>query len=326
MKYIIDSRYKKLHKICVQTNAILAICKRGRSLDFPIALRALEEELFDLEPLKSPPFTREQIAQVDSIEEDAKELLLLPENLEELGEKLLEKAELLLIEIDPFTFSLDDSLGVRKAQIVEYTKELQIYLQAHILHLEGKATSIIDEKLIVEDITSDIKRIEKKQMKTPERQIVDQILKSNEAYQNKPNQENARNYLQVAIDAEFFFRGNKTPYKSLSELVKYLMKVYQEADKKMTSEKEAFPKFTAPLRHPSVANAVSKLKDIKLNSKPLMTARENLLFAYENAALEDGGSFISRCRAIDFYKLFGNELDEFDDLLSERPDRDMKIT
>ncbi len=326
MKYLIDARYKKLHKICIQTNAILAICKRGRSLDFPIALRALEEEIHDLEILKSPPFTKEQIKQIDRIEDDAKDLLLLPENLDEIGEKLLEKAEQLLIEIDPFTLSLEDSIGVRKAQMVEYTKELQIYLQAHILHLEGKATSIIDEKLIVEDITSDIRRIEKKEMKTLERNIVDKILKSNEVYQKKPTKETARDYLKIAIDAEHLFRGAKVPYKTLSELVKYLMKAYQQADKKMTSEKEAFAKFTAPLRHPSIVNAVSKLKEIKLNAKPLMTARENLLFAYENAALEDGVSFISRCRAIDFYKLFGNELDEFDDLLAERPDKDQKIT
>lgn len=325
MKYIIDARYKKVHKLCVHINAILSICKRGRSLDFGISLKNLQNELQDLEALKSPPFTKEQIAHVEEIEEKANELLLLPDDMEEIGEKLLEKSERLLIDIDPFTYSLDDSLGVRKAQMVEYTKELQIYLQAHILHLEGKQTSIIDEKLIVEDITADIRRIDSKEMKTDERKIVDKILKSNKTYQKKTTLDNARNYLQIALDAEHLFRGNKAPFKTLNELIQYLLKVYQDADKKMTSDKKAFATFTSPLRHPSVANAMNKLKDLKITSKPLISSRDNMLFAYENGALEDGETFISRCRAIDFYKLFGHELDEFDDLLRERPDKDLKI-
>ncbi len=325
MKYILDSRYKKLHALCVHTNTILNTCKRGRSVDFSISLRALQDELQDLEALKSPPFSKDQIEQTEEIEKIANDFLLLPENLEEVGQSLLEKSELLLVEIDPFTYSLEDSLGVRKSQVVELTKELQIYLQAHVLNLEGKASSIIDEKLIVEDITNDIRRIEKKQLKNEEKNILEKLFKSNATYQSNTSLDSARGYLQVALDAEHLFRGAKTPYKTLTELIKYLLKVYQEADKLMTSEKESFSSFTTLLRQPLFAAGVNRLKSLKLNSKDLISSRENLLFAYENGGLENGETFISRCRAIDFYKLLGHELDDFDDLLSERPDKDLKL-
>ena len=326
MKYIIDHRYKKLNAICVHTNTILSICKRGRSNDLATYIKALQDELNDLEPLKSTPFSEKQIQCIEQIEEKSRLFLLLPEDLEKAGLDLLSETEGLMIDIDPFAYSLEDSIGIRKSQLVELAKELQVYIHAHILSLEGKASSIIDEKLIIQDISSDISRINKKALKKVEKVMIDKLLKQNDEYQKEPSLKTTRPFSDLALAAEHVFSEKKAPYKTLAEMIKFLAKVYATSDKNMTSEKESFSKFTSPLRESLVSSAISQLKDLKLNSKPLQTCRENLIFAYENGAVEDGGTFISRCRAIDFYKLFGHELEEFEDLLRDRPDKDMKLS
>ncbi len=325
MKYLIDHRYKKLNAIRMHTLSILSTYKRGRSEEFSPQILALHEELQEIKPIKSAPLTPEEIAMAESLEKTAHEFLLLPQNLEEVGRELLEKTQLLMSKIDPFTYTLEESVGVRKSRLVELTQEIQTYIESYMIQLEGNATSIIDEKLIIQDIVSDIKRIEKNELNSKELEMIDKIIKLNIVYQKDPNLSTTQIFSELASEAEHLFRGNTTPYKNLKELIKYLLKIYNEIDTVMTSEKEGFSKFMTPLRSPLVIQSIDRLRDLKLNSKPLMTSREHLLFAYENALLEDGATFISRCRAIDFTKLFGYELRDFDDLLTDRPDKDLKI-
>ena len=326
MKYLIDHRYKKLNAICIHALSILSTYKRGRSQDFSAYLQALHEELQEIEPIKSTPMTTEQIGLVESIEMAAQKFLLLPENFEEAGFELIEKSQLLMSEIDPFTLTLEDSVGVRKSRLVELSLEIQTYIEAHILHLEGKASSIIDEKLIIQDSVSDIKRIETGELKKEEIEMIDKLIDQNLLYQKESNLSTTHTFSLLALEAERLFRGNNSPYNNLWDLVQYLLKTYNEIAELVSSEEDAFSEFTGPMRAPPMIKAIKTLKDLKLNSKPLMTSRDHLLFAFENALIEEGETFISRCRVVDYAKLFGHELREFTELLAERPDKNLKIS
>ena len=325
MKYLIDHRFKKLHTICMHVASILSSYKRGRSFNLSPSLRALQEEIEDLDSFKSPPFTKEQVAQVEALEIHARHLLLLPDNLEEIGSQLLKQTEQLLIQIDPFTYTLEESADVRRSRIVELTTEIQLYIQNYLLELEGNATSIIDEKLIIQDIMNDIKRIETKELNEGEVDILQQLFVQNVLFQKCPTLEETSCFAKLAKDVEHLFREKRPLYTTLTEMIEFLLSVFQKSNALMTSEESDFAKFTAPLRSFAVATALMRLEKIVLHTKPLISSRENILFAYENGLLEEGNTFISRCRAIDFYKLFGYELSDFAKALQNTPEKDVKL-
>lgn len=325
MKYLIDYRFRKLQAITFQTSSFLSICQNGHSYDLGIVLRNLQTEIQGLKTLKSPPFTPEQIARVEEIEQRGMALLLLPDDYEEAGKELLEVSERLMTEIDPFVLAYPDSLSLRKAHFIELSKEVQHYAHAHLLAMEGKASPLVDSQIALRNIFQNVKNIEKDGLSDKEKEVYDRLFDAYLQHESEVTPLTARVMTQVASEAEHIFGHEEAPYKTLWELSQFLLKIAQESTSSMSSEREGFVQFATPLRKEVVHQGIHRLKHLKLNAKPLINARDNLIFAYENGAQEDGETLISRCRAIDFYKLFYYELREFVLLLNDRPDRDLKL-
>jgi Ribonuclease G/E len=208
MKYIIDFRFKAIHSIIVSTKEVLLTCKRGRSETLPPLLEKLQEVYTELSNMKSAPFEKEQIKQVEKIETLLGDFLHLPENLESVGETLLSHTKELLGAIDPFTFSYDESSGIRRSRIVEFAKELQVYLKSTLLRLEGLASSLVEEKAIVEEVMQDIRRISQKGFKSEEKGLLQILFAAFDTYAKQPTHENVSFFFDAAVSLEHLFKGS----------------------------------------------------------------------------------------------------------------------
>jgi hypothetical protein len=208
MKYIIDFRFKAIHSITVYVKEVLDCCKRGRSQTLTPLLEKLQLVYTELSTMKSAPFEKKQIKQVEKTETLLGEFLHLPENLEQIGESLLSHTKELLNAIDPFTFSYDESLGIRRSQIVEFTKELQVYIKSTLLRFEGLASSLVEEKTIIEEIMQDIERISQKQFKSEEKGVLQILFAGFDSYTKDPSHETATLFFDAAVAVEDLFKGN----------------------------------------------------------------------------------------------------------------------
>jgi len=208
MKYIIDHRFKTIHSIIVSTKEVLHSCKRGRSEMLTPLLEKLHLVYTELSTMKSAPFEKGEIQKVEKIETLLGDFLHLPENLESVGETLLSHTKELLNAIDPFTFSYDESIGIRRSRIVEFTKELQIYLKNTLLRLEGAASSLTEEKTIIEEIMTDIHRISQKQFKSQEKGLLQILFACFDSYVKDPSYENTSFFFDAAVAVEHLFKGD----------------------------------------------------------------------------------------------------------------------
>lgn len=206
MKYLLDDRYKKIHSVIVTVNSISHVCRRGQSKELFPYLTQLQSHLEGLDVLKSIPFHQDQIQMVSSIEDSIRLFLHLPENLLEEGEHLVEQCKKLLETIDPFTFSFDDSVGIRRSQVVEFTKELQMYLKANLLQLQGLASSLVDEKSAIEDIMFDLKRISQEKFKQKEKKMLEILEEAFKEYEKDGSLEVVQSFYMAAIELESLFQ------------------------------------------------------------------------------------------------------------------------
>src|SRR3990167_9105461 len=185
MKYLIDYRYKVVHSIKVIISSILSICERGYSKDFDTKLDLLNKLISDLSPMMAPPFNDKMIGQLKKLQSDLEEFILLPNDLEKRGQKLVQATKSLLSSIDPFHFSDEETPNIRRSQIVEIAQNLQIYLQRHILALQGKATSLVDEKMIVLELLTELSLISLDPFSGPEKKSIEELFSSRLSYETE---------------------------------------------------------------------------------------------------------------------------------------------
>jgi hypothetical protein len=209
MKYLIDHRYKVLHSIKVTVSSILSICHRGRSKDLNAKLDLLIKLVPDLKAMIAPPFREKMVASLKKLYSDLEDFLLLPDDFEKRGNKLLQAIKPLLHEIDPFHFSEDETPNIRRSQIVELSQNLQIYLQRNILDLQGKATSLFDEKEVIKEIISELVLISLEPFEESEKKAMEELFAMHLIYQSETILSHAQMLLSKAVYVESAFKGEK---------------------------------------------------------------------------------------------------------------------
>ncbi len=209
MKYIIDYRYKTIHSLKVTISSILSICERGRSKDLNSKLDFLTKLLPELKTITAPPFTEKMNGYLKKLHSDIEEFLLLPEDLEKRGNKIIQSIKPLLHEIDPFHFTEDETPNIRRSEIVELTQNLQIYLQRNILDLQGKATSLIDEKATIKEILSEMVLISLESFEEKEKKTIEELFAIHLIYNSETTLSHAQLLLTQAILVESTFKNRK---------------------------------------------------------------------------------------------------------------------
>jgi len=213
MKYLIDHRYKTIHSIKVTISSILAICERGRSKDLHAKLDLLLKLLPELKSMMSPPFGEKMNGYLKKLHSDIDEFLLLPDDLEKRGNKINSSIKSILTEIDPFHFTEDETPNIRRSQIVELSQNLQIYLQRNILNLQGKATSLIDEKETIKEIVSELVLISLDPFDEIEKKAMEELFALHLVYQSETILSHTQLLLNQAIIVETTFKGSKKTKK-----------------------------------------------------------------------------------------------------------------
>ncbi len=209
MKYIINHRYKIIHSLKVTIGSILSICERGRSKDLNSKLDLLTKLLPELKTMMAPPFGEKMNGYLKKLHSDIDEFLLLPDDLEKRGNKIIQAIKSLLQEIDPFHFTEDETPNIRRSEIVELTQNLQIYLQRNILDLQGKATSLIDEKATIKEIINELILISLESFDEKEKQTIEELFAIHLVYQSETNLLHAGLLLKQAIQVETAFKTRK---------------------------------------------------------------------------------------------------------------------
>ncbi|MBM3192327.1 MAG: hypothetical protein FJZ63_06740 [Chlamydiae bacterium] len=214
MKYLIDYRYKVVHSIKVTVSSILSICEKGHSKEFGTKFDLLNKLIPDLSPMMTPPFNEKMIDQLKKLQAELEEFILLPDDLEKRGHKLVQATKSLLSFIDPFHFSAEETPHVRRSQIVEITQNLQIYLQRQILALQGKATSLIDEKSIIQEFLTELFLISIDPFSETEKKAIEDLFSSRIAYEIETSLAHTQQLLNQAILVESTFKTQKPKKKS----------------------------------------------------------------------------------------------------------------
>lgn len=209
MKYIINHRYKTIHSLKVTISSILSICERGRSKDLNSKLDLLTKLLPELKTMMAPPFGEKMNGYLKKLHSDIDEFLLLPDDLEKRGNKIIQAIKSLLQEIDPFHFTEDETPNIRRSEIVELTQNLQIYLQRNILDLQGKATSLIDEKATINEIINELILISLESFDEKEKKTIEELFAIHLVYQSETNLHHAQLLLNQAIQVETAFKTRK---------------------------------------------------------------------------------------------------------------------
>ena len=213
MKYLIDYRYKVVHSVKVTVASILTICDKGQSKDFSVKFDLLTKLMPELKPMMAPPFNDKMITHIKKLHTDLEEFILFPEDLDKRGNKILQSTKSLLSSIDPFHFSDEETPNIRRSQIVELTQNLQIYLQRNILSLQGKATSLIDEKAIIQELLTEISLISLDPFDDKEKKTIEELLASRLIFEREPSLAHAQALLHQATLVETQFKKTKPKKK-----------------------------------------------------------------------------------------------------------------
>jgi hypothetical protein len=209
MKYIINHRYKVLHSIKVTVSSILSICERGRSKDLSVKLDSLMKLVPEIKIMMAPPFGEKMNGHLKKLHSDVEEFLLLPDDFEKRGNKIIQAIKPLLQEIDPFHFAEDETPNIRRSQIVELAQNLQIYLQRTILNLQGRATSLFDEKHVIGEMIGELDLISLEPFDEKEKQTVEELFSLYLVYNAEPILSHAQMLLTQAIYVESAFKSEK---------------------------------------------------------------------------------------------------------------------
>ncbi len=209
MKYLIDHRYKVIHSIKVTISSILAICERGRSKDLNTKLDLLTKLLPEIKTMMAPPFGEKMNGFLKKLYSDIDEFLLLPEDLDKRGSKIVQAIKPILHDMDPFHFTEDETPNIRRSQIVELAQNLQIYLQRNILDLQGKATSLIDEKATIKEIVGELILISLDPFEESEKKSLEELFALHLVYQSETSLSHAQLLLNQAILVETTFKTTK---------------------------------------------------------------------------------------------------------------------
>jgi len=308
MKYIIDYRYKVINSLLVTTNWVLSSYDRGKSDEFSKSLESLSDQLPPLSELMSPPFNPIQITELEKLKQSVSSFLQLPDNFQEEGSLLKAQLKTFLNEIDPFSLSYEETIENRKGQILELIKDLQIYIEISILSLEGQATSLIDEKALIQDITSEIKNIENSDFETLELETLSDLIVASEEHLKNPNFENAREFLLQTLKVEKLFHKNFEETITPSEIICLLHETFTMVQEEVSDKEESYELFTQVMNNEAVQILLHELSNISFGEPVQDQMLINALLNYEAAIAEDGETEFSRYKAIDHYKIFGEEL------------------
>lgn len=144
---------------------------------------------------------------------DIDEFLLLPDDLDKRGQKINQAIKSILNELDPFHFTEDEVPNIRRSQIVELAQNLQIYLQRNILDLQGKATSLIDEKETIKEIVGELVLISLDPFDDKEKGSLEELFALHLVYQSETILSHAKLLLAQAIQVETIFKNDKKTKK-----------------------------------------------------------------------------------------------------------------
>ena len=318
MKYIINSAYQKINSISTILSNILHICKTGRSEELSPAIEDLQYSFENIKGLVEGPFTKKHINLMKDIYVDMQEILQLPEGIQKICKVTLMKCKHLLKELDPFNFVYDEDAKFLKGQMLEFVKELQIYLKASILVATGDATSLTDEKAIIKDVMNDITDIEVTEFTKVEQEGYTNLCDLHKKYDKNSSTENLNKFYNFSLEMEKTLTSDKSSREeTVFSAILFLCEQFTKCKGDMNTEEEAFPKYTTSLKAEKSKTSIEELKKVKFSEARAEKSRQNVLFAYEIATKEIGATFDSRCRAIDFYKLLGSELDKLKKLFED---------
>lgn len=277
MKYIIEHRYKTIHGLYTALTHVISAYDMGRTSDFTRSFGTLLDIYPQLGWMMSPPSLDKEILILKKIEEELYLFLQLPDNFSEMGKDLISKCKELLYSLDPFTFSFDEPIGIRKSQIVEYARDLQIFIQTNLLSLEGEASSLIDEIGFITNIINDIKRMKSDDFERIEKEELQMLLEFGDAHIARPTIEKGNYFFDQALKVEKIFRGLVNIDKNNDDeytlnLITTLLEVF-EGEKTISAE-------------PVILSLIEELNNI-----PLEGARDDFrkqaIASYKYALLED---------------------------------------
>jgi hypothetical protein len=311
MRYLLDARYKTLHSLALSSQQLLTICERGLSDKLYTTTTQIQELLPFLETYQSPPFTKEESKLLSDLHTKLSHIIHLPEDViakikevEPTFNKLLNKME--AFEISDISTQQED-----KNSILDLLHNLKIYLQVHILDLEGTAHSIVNEMKHIRDIIQELKDLPEDSLEGWAQENLVDLLLAIELFQQKDSISTSEILLQRVLDLEFSLQSDKKWYcKEIEDGLFVLLQTFLEAEDAISSEEPLFTTFRNSVISPLTEDMLTKLRNHAFHEDKLKLVADMVLFSYEVLLEEKGGSLASRCRFIDFFQLFSNAIQD----------------
>ena len=311
MNYLIDARYKTLHSLAVHLGEVIAIYERGDSLKLYPTVKEIQTLLPLLETYQSPPFSKEESLSLEAIHKELSPLLHLPQDLLPRTQMVLHKLEEFLLKLEAFTLNLEAPESVEKSYLLDLLHNLKLYLQVHLLDLEGKAHSIIHEKEQIRLTLQELVELPQECF-TPggEKDLLNFLLAA-KFFEEKDSLEATHLLLQRTLDLEFSLQHHESWYsKELEEKLSKLLQETLKAEEFISSEEPLFTKFKEHTLSPLAEETIMKLQEKAFPQEPLQLMTNTVLFSYRVLKDEAGDTLASRCRFVEFFRLFTSSLEE----------------
>lgn len=319
MRYLLDARYKTLHSLALTLRNLTLVCERGLSEKLYPTTTEIQETLPLLETYQSAPFEKEEIKTLKDLHKDLSLLVHLPQDVIPQSKETLAKLETLLSKLEPFSLEeteisevIDEPrISLSKNPTLDLLHNLKIYLQVHILDLEGTAKSIINEMDHINNIIKELKDVPCEEFEGWAQENLIDFLLAAELFQKKDSIKTAEILLQRALDLEFSLQSTREWYsKEIEEKLLSLLELFMEAEESISSEEPLFTIFKEKIMSTPTQEIISKLEDYPFHEDKLKLVADTVLFSYEVLLEEKGHTLASRCRFIDFFHLFSNAIQE----------------
>ena len=313
MKYLIDHRYKLLQSISSSTQYLSSIYKAGESASLKVTLDTLQKTIALLDAMTSTPFGADEQKRIQQVKTQLLQILQLPENLEECIKKVQWECQALLEKLEPFVLSSEDTIESRKLQIHECFKSLHAYNEQFCHCLENKEV-LPYMQLVINDLSS----IKREDLPEKMQSLVGHTIAAFQTLIQSISAEHANALGTLLLEGISEAGGQPVAPDERLETLEYLAEKFAKAQKVLSTDDTSIESLQNILRTQEVVDAVIKVTDMEFHNTELDKIKETLFVSFQNAVLEPGDTYGSRCRMVDLYQLFGHQVHKLLELLKNR--------
>lgn len=312
MKYLIDHRYKLLQSISSSLQYLETLYQTGESASFKVTLDALQKCIPLIDVMHSTPFGQEENTRIQKVKDGLLHILQLPPDIKEKMQLTQTECGTLLQNLEPFVLSCEDTIDSRKLQIHECLNSLVAY-HTQLSRNVKDGSPLPYMQLIANDLSA----IKREDLPTDLAQGVEKALATFLALSKAPSQENAEYFDAALKEAIVHFGGTVKESDEKTGALEFLSQQFAKAQKVMSTDEASVEAVQQILRTQEVVDAVIKVTDMEFSSTEMEKIKETLFVSFQNAVLEPGDSYGSRCRMIDLYQLFGHQVHKLLELLKK---------